>query len=77
MYYKFIGEEKYNAFINKFCSQRDFFLNCDLERINSILVDYAEMCFSLDLSRDFLALLRRGKNSLKATEIYRVEQNPH
>lgn len=40
--YRFIGEEKYNILINKFNSQRDFFLNCDLKRINSTLVDYGE-----------------------------------
>lgn len=40
--YKFIGEEKYLTFINKFNVQREFFLNCDMKRINSILVDYGE-----------------------------------
>jgi hypothetical protein len=40
--YRFIGEEKYAALINKFYSQKDFFLNCDLEHINSILADYGE-----------------------------------
>jgi len=46
--YRFIGEEKYTAFINKFYSQKDFFLNCDLEHINSILVDYAEKEYEND-----------------------------
>ena len=40
--YKFIGEEKYTAFINKLYIQKDFFLNCDLGNINIILVDYGE-----------------------------------
>ena len=46
--YKFIGEEKYLTFINKFYNQKDFFLKCDLERINSILVDYGEKEFEND-----------------------------
>lgn len=40
--YRFIGEEKYNTFINRFLGYKDFFLNCDLEYINSILEDYGE-----------------------------------
>lgn len=46
--YRFIGEEKYAAFINKFYSQKDFFLTCDLEHINSILVDYGEKEYEND-----------------------------
>jgi len=46
--YRFISEERYNAFINKFCSYKDFFLNCDLEYINSILEDYGEKEYEND-----------------------------
>lgn len=46
--YKFIGEEKYSTFMNKFCSYKDFFLTCDLKRLNSILTDYDEQCYEND-----------------------------
>lgn len=46
--YKFIGEERYTTFINKFYSQKDFFLNCNLENINSILEDYGEKEYEND-----------------------------
>ena len=46
--YRFIGEDKYTVFINKFNSQKDFFLNCDLEHINSILMEYAEKEYEND-----------------------------
>lgn len=47
-FYRFIGEEKYNTFMKKFNSQKDFFLNCDLEQINFILVDYGEKEYEND-----------------------------
>ena len=46
--YRFIGEERYTTFINKFCSYKDFFLNCDLQYLNSILVNYGEKEYKND-----------------------------
>jgi hypothetical protein len=46
--YRFIGEEKYNVFMNKFYSYKDFSLKCDLGYINSILADYDEKDYGND-----------------------------
>lgn len=40
--YRYIGEDKYTEIMNKFSSYNDFFLECDLEYINSILANYDE-----------------------------------
>lgn len=55
--YIFIGEERYTAFINKFYGQKDFFLNCDLENINSILEDYGEKEYENDNPDNLFAVL--------------------
>jgi hypothetical protein len=46
--YRFVGEDKYTAFMEKFGSYPNFFLTSDLDRLNSILEDYERQVVAND-----------------------------
>ena len=46
--YKFVGEEKYMNFIALYKGLSSFSANCDLEKINKLLVEYGEKEYAQD-----------------------------
>ena len=46
--YQFIGKEEYLSFINAFDQINDFSANCNLERINQLIIDYKRKEYKKD-----------------------------
>ncbi len=55
--YKFIGNERYERLLNKFKSMKNFFLHCDLHRLNEIMVNYGEKEYENDAPEILFSVL--------------------
>jgi len=55
--YKFVGADEYFAFMSRFGQFNDFSANCDLEKINRLIVDYSEKEYELDEPKSLMSTL--------------------
>ena len=55
--YQFVGEEEYLAFMGQFEQINDFSANCNLEKINNLIVDYCEKEYEIDETKTLMNTL--------------------